>query len=145
MKLEIDLTDRHALIKIKAELTQWLNLIEYALTDQQGPGRPQRAENRINGAEQSFVSHHGTLNARPKPVNPLFEEVLGVVNKLPTNFTTTDVMVAMGTKAKANRGTIKLAIQRLIEADFIRLVEVGRGRKPSSYERLFASLHSQTE
>ena len=40
MKLEIDLTDRHALIKIKAELTQWLNLIEYALTDQQGPSRP---------------------------------------------------------------------------------------------------------
>lgn|SRR5437667_2020542 len=139
MKLEIDLTDRASLLKTQTELNRLLNIIQYALN--QLPDRRNGQPDLSNVVITHPDNDHIKSSNLQRLLNGLDQEVLHIIyTSLEKRFTTSDVMVQMGTKAKENRGAIKMALKRAVDADFIRLVEPGRGRKPSTYERLMDSL-----
>jgi hypothetical protein len=59
-----------------------------------------------------------------------------VVHSLPKTFTTSDVIIGMGDSGKEQRGAIKAALTRAVENNVLQIVELGRGRKPNTYEKL---------
>ena len=136
MKLEIDLTDRASLLKTQAELNRMLNIVKFAL--EQIPNH--RPNGQMERSNLVFLEpeQHRLLDSNRSNID---QEVLHIIYKLPgKRFTTSDVMVEMGTKAKEKRGAIKMALKRAVDADFIRILEPGKGRKPSTYERVLEGL-----
>lgn len=127
MNIDIDVTDLTKLLKVQSELTRILRIVDYAVLQHKAAGS--------NGHPGfPFVEQgHGDIAPGNTLLGDKFETV---VKGLPNRFTTTTVMVGMGDLAKLNRGAIRSSLTKLQEDGKIRLVEPGRGRKPSIFEKV---------
>lgn len=125
MKLEIDITDQKQLVKAKADLTQLLAIVDFAISQK-------------NGSHHNGV--HNVTSLLPldsvNEVRPVFQPILDIIARLPDQFTTSDVIVALGENGKRDRPLAKSAITDAVERDVIRIVELGKGRRPTTYSKV---------
>ena len=126
MKIEIDLSNRRELEKTRAELQRYLGIIEFALQD--------KAAQNGNGHVEMFSIKDAPFGLRGED-----SAVIEVLNKLPSKFTTTDVVLGFGDDAKEKRGAIKSALKRAEESGSIVVVNRGRGRRPTEFEKALQS------
>jgi hypothetical protein len=125
MKFEIDLSDRSQLVKAKDELARFLTIVEFALTQQNGHNRT------VNGQEPLAL-----IEARTSQVRDAYKPIMEIVKGLPNSFTTSDVIIALGDNGKEYRAVAKGAIADAVQRGIIRLVEVGKGRRPSKFSKV---------
>lgn len=124
MKLEIDLSDRNQLLRLRGELQRYLGIVEFALSD------------------ATAIKPAGTL---PLPMtftngengsNGTDSKVRKIIEILPKRFTSTDIYVRYGDDSKEKRGAIKASIKRAEDEGVIRVQQRGQGRRPTKYEKV---------
>ncbi len=115
--MKIDLCNRSQLLKKKATLTKLLEVVDFAICQFSASD------------EQNSEIRQGD---RP---------VWAVIAKLGDKFTTSDVMLGFGEAAKENRYALKRSLLRFQRANLLRVIEQGRGRKPTQYEKVSPPTH----
>src|SRR5437016_1765553 len=100
--LDIDVTDPRKLTKARDELRRLLEIVEFALTKYTAP------QHRNGQAEFIATISDGSNYGTGVDVN-------GVIAKMPSAFTTSDVIVALGTEGKENRNRVKIALKKALD------------------------------
>jgi hypothetical protein len=124
MKLEIDISNRVELNKLKTELSRYLKVVDFAISELDS-GKPNFTDGQL-----SLMNGNGHT-----PIGKFDERVSHIITTLPKRFNTTDVMIQIGDDAKENRGSIKLALKRAVENERITVAQAGVGRRPTVYEQ----------
>lgn len=120
MKLEIDISDRNELNKTRAELQRLLNVVEFAISEME------RKHQNGNGSPELVLEI-------PRSDDAPIRDIIG---RMPKQFSTTDVVLAMGDDGKEKRGLIKSALKRAVENGVISVSVQGRGRCPTEFEKV---------
>jgi hypothetical protein len=123
---DIDITDPRKLERNKAELTRLLEIVEFALGKYKHVGDNGQSELPLP-VQAADVEHITTKDGR---------SIMEIVRNLPATFTTSDVMVALGNDGKDNRGRVKMALKRAVEAGWLHVAKAGVGRRPSLFEKV---------
>ena len=128
MKFEIDVTNRAELLKKRGELLRTLAVVEFALRQLNDPLKANG-----NGELSQIMDQVDAF--MPKQIRETDKPVKDVIDELPSKFSTSDVMVKLGTMAKESRGLVRTALARFEKSGYIHMIEKGRGRKPSRYTK----------
>lgn len=130
MKFDVDLNSPRELEKARIELTRMLSIVEYALTQFQSS---RNGHHQKHSAElpmgNSIISNGLKLAESAKPI-------LDAIEGVPKVFTTSDIIVALGDKGKESRNAVKFVLMRAVNAKRLTLLEAGKGRRPSKYEKI---------
>lgn len=120
VKLEIDLENLSALRTQRAQLTKMLALIDLALSQ-----------------DQRHAGQNGGITGNETPENAGDDLVASIIQRLPTTFNGSDVYEAVEAQGSdLSRGAIRAALGRAVVAEQIRIIEMGQGRRPTSYEKM---------
>jgi hypothetical protein len=126
VNLEIDLSDRSQLVRLRNELKRYLGVIEYALKES-GP-----ADDGQGTLPLPMPAEFSHIRNRVKSTD---EKVRKIIDSLPLRFNSSDIFLKFGDEAKMRRGAIKLSIKRAVDDKKIRVLTAGRGRRPTRFER----------
>ncbi len=131
MKLEIDLGDPRQLAKTRAELQRYLQIVEFALKEELEKARNENGHNNVHPELLRVPTLQVSYNEDD-------ESVFAVMNRLPSRFTTTDLILGFGDEAKEKRTLIKSVLKRAEQQGKITPVVRGKGRRPTEYEKVLA-------
>src|SRR6267142_3214184 len=107
----IDISDHASLEAAKSNLVRLLSIVEFALS-------------------KSIVAPVVT-NGRP--------DIRHFINGLPDNFSMTDVILSLGDEGKENRARAKMVLMQLIKLNQLKVVRLGKGRRPTEYQKINGS------
>jgi hypothetical protein len=119
MKLEIDLNNKAELKRQQAELTRYLEIIDFALSKEnplklgEGMGEP------------ALSSKNGSAG---------ISEVLAKIESLPQAFLSTDLYAL--TDTFISRGVVKSALSDQIGKGKIKETQKGIGRRPTKFQKI---------
>jgi hypothetical protein len=127
IKVDTDTDNEAALLKTRAEANQVVTMVDFALGQ-----RKNTTNSGLSGINRVF--HHSSgpmdLNVRAE-----YRPIMDIIDRLPMEFSTSDVIVGLGENGKRDRPLAKGAITDAINRNVIRLVEAGKGRRPSRYAK----------
>lgn len=112
MKLDFDLNDKNKLSSFIKELEETLAVAKFAFSRTTGSGPNGSAPHEVESVQTSFTP------------------ILAV---LPNAFTTADAIANSG---GASRATIKIWLSKALESGQIKMVQIGQGRRPTSYSKV---------
>ena len=110
MKIEIDFNDQNKLKQLVAELEKALSVAKFAL---KAP---------TNGHSEAPIQRQEQPDA-----------LQAILDNLPASFTTRDVIEAAG---EDKRATVKLWLSKAVQDGRLQIVQVGQGRRPTSYQKI---------
>ena len=129
MKFDVNLNDARALRKAKAELSRLLTIIDFALSKIEPANR--------NGHDRTLPLE---LTRNALDILASEKPILDIVNRLPDQFTTSDVIIALGDEGKEKRNAVKFTLSREVERKHLNLLVKGQGRRPSKYMKVVESI-----
>jgi len=107
MELDIDLNDRRQVLQARDDIARLIKIVDFA------------------------IENTPRIETRGLPLGDKF--IWDIVETLPDRFSTTDIIVALGTIGKEKRGLVKCVLARAVQAKLIAVLVRGRGRRPTSY------------
>ena len=121
--VDIDVTDPKKLVRARAELWRLLEIVDFAL------GKYGHTHHSSQG--QVDLAIHTPNNSNGSKPN-----IREVIAALPSKFTTTDVIIGLGTEGKDNRARAKMVLSQEEKRGHIRITKAGQGRRPTEYEKV---------
>src|SRR5712675_3505129 len=122
MKFEIDLNNRPQLESLERELMRYLDLVRFALK-KHGEMPDPAFKISLGGDQEIQTASQSDLK-------------IGEMVTLQKHRFNSSAVYEAGKVAGIDRATIKSSISRMIEDKKIRVVEKGKGRRPTTYEKI---------
>jgi hypothetical protein len=126
MKPDFDIyvTDPRKLHQAKIHLTRLLEIVEFALSKYEGN------RNGHGTPDLGLPDFGGFKHDTKKP------DIAGIIAALPEKFTTTSVILALGSEGKDNRARAKMVLGQWVKRGKLRISKAGQGRRPTEFEKV---------